>query len=444
MINNNSQIKTFWSVFFAVVALLAIGACVVTTISYGNKLDRINMSVVSDENVYKISRENTLRQSLYLVCDGVKNLEVNLGKTVVSNNGTNQAKMLTNVVVCANAVNQSFVNLPLEQSDKLIACGKFVNQTQDYAKYLVGKLASGQKLSLSEKHSLHSLQNVAGNLYEVLQGYAESDSGLFMTNGNGNFGVGALSQAFDDVDDDAFNYETLVYDGPFSDTVAKRAIPVSTKITVQQGKEKVSQMFGEADYLYTSNGESVLYVYQTSNGQVSLSLNGDVVEYDGYEQNSGNVCCKEKCVAVAEEFCQKLGYDVKGVWVSRTADFVTYVNCAPIVDGVVRYPQLVKVAVDGSGNVVALQANLYLCNKDMPSPQFGNIEQKDVNSLFDRSVTITDTIACVVNKDGTDYACWQVECLSGGKKYYVCVDSTNGNEIDIVRLVDTDEGFTLL
>ena len=39
-----------------------------------------------------------------------------------------------------------------------------------------------------------------------------------------------------------------------------------------------------------------------------------------------NTKSKEECIEKAEEFCKKLGYDVKGVWVSKVQDKTIYVN----------------------------------------------------------------------------------------------------------------------
>ena len=54
----NKSIKTFWAVFFALVAVVAVASSVAMYFAAESRVARINMSTVSDENVYKINREN--------------------------------------------------------------------------------------------------------------------------------------------------------------------------------------------------------------------------------------------------------------------------------------------------------------------------------------------------------------------------------------------------
>lgn len=230
----NKSIKTFWAVFFALVAVVAVASSVAMYFAAESRVARINMSTVSDENVYKINRENEYRHALYAACDGMKNLDANLGKTVVSNNAVTQARALTNVVVCANEVNDRFADLPIEASEKLMTCQKFVNQAQDFARTLLAKLAAGKQLTDGERASLDGLNTVATNMYDFLQAYAESDSGMFMTNGTGLGGAGALSDSLENVDDKAFAYEKLIYDGPFSDGVQNKQIVVRRRLSLSE------------------------------------------------------------------------------------------------------------------------------------------------------------------------------------------------------------------
>ena len=327
MIRKNNSIKSFWTIFFGVIALLAIASAITIGLIASNKVAMMRMSVIDDDNAYKLSQENGYKRSLYLACDSMKNLDANLGKIAVSNDVAHQTQMLANVVIHANQVNQSLSNLPIAESDKLASCNKFVNQTQDYATYLLGKLSKGEALTACERTALRKLDNVATNMYEFLQDYAESDSGMFLTNGNGANNVGSLTDSLDSVDNNAFAYEKLIYDGPFSDSVEEKTLKVDNKISHEDGRKIVADLFGENTFVSEINNKGTFYLYDTEVGRVYLAQNGKVAQYEAYNDNQGesSVDC-DKCIAVAEEFCQKLGYDVKGVWVSKTQDYVPSVT----------------------------------------------------------------------------------------------------------------------
>ena len=65
MIRQNKTIKNFWMIFFGVLAMLAIATATTLGIVMSDKIARMRMSQVTDENTYKISQENGYKRSLY-------------------------------------------------------------------------------------------------------------------------------------------------------------------------------------------------------------------------------------------------------------------------------------------------------------------------------------------------------------------------------------------
>lgn len=446
MVRQNNTIKNFWMIFFGVLAALAIATSVIIGVVATQKIDTMRMSQVTDENYYKVSQENNYKRALYLASDSMKNLDANLGKIAVSNDVAHQTQMLTSVIIHANAVNQSLSNLPIEDSDNLMACQTFVNQTQDYATYLLGKLSDGNKLTADERVALCNLDNVATRLYQFLQDYAESDSGMFITNGNGMNNVGALSDSLSEVEENAFTYEKLIYDGPFSESVEEKTLKVDHKISHETGAKIVSELFGEANFVDEINNKGILYVYEMDNGRVMLTASGKVAQYETYNesQSESKVDC-DKCIEIAEEFCRKLGYDVKGVWVSKTQDFVTYVNCATVIDDVIVYPDLIKVAVDStSGEVVGMEAKAYLINHQDWNVNFGEVSQDDAKNAISDGLKVTNVAKALIEKKGEYYTCYEFQCKMGDRQYYVYVDSNTGNEIELFKVIENTEGYTVM
>ena len=446
MVKQNKTIKNFWMIFFGVLAALAIATAVVIGVTLSSRLSNMRMSQVTDENYYKLSQENNYKRSLYLACDSMKNLDANLGKIAVSNDVAHQTQMLTYAIIHANAVNQNLSNLPIEDSDNLVAVQTFVNQTQDYATYLLGKLSSGEKLTADQRVALDNLDNVATRLYNFLQDYAESDSGMFITNGNGMNNVGALTDSLNNVEQNAFSYEKLIYDGPFSESVQEKVLKCDHKISHNTGAKIVSELFGKAKFVDEINNKGVMYVYELENGRVLLSATGKVVQYETYSQAQGDSKLKaDDCIETAEDFCRKLGYDVKGVWVSKTQDFVTYVNCATVVDGVIVYPDLIKVAVDNTtGEVVGMEAKAYLLNHRDWDVSFGSLSEDDAKQTISDSLKVTNVAKALIEKNDKHYVCYEFQCQMGDRQYYVYVDSKTGNEVELFKVIENTEGYTVM
>lgn len=439
-----SSIKNFWMIFFGVVALLAIATSVLVGVYFSTENARIRMSVVDDENYYKVAQENNYRRSLYAACDHLKNLDASLGKASVSSDAENRTQMLTNAVVHANLINRYLANLPVADSDNLVACQKFVNQSQDYASFLLKHVASGNELTAEHKTALKNLNRVATNLYNLLQDYAESDVGMFVTNGNGANGVGALSNAFEDADNSLFSYEKLIYDGPFSDSVVQKTLNCK-KISHEKARLAVEELFGTAVWAGELKNNGTWYCFETEKGRVVTASDGRIAQYDTYrEPTGGEALSAEECKQRAQEFCRKLGYDVQAVWVS-TVQNTTYVNCATVADGVVVYPDLVKVAVDASsGTVLGCEAKAYLLNHCDWQLNFGSVSQQEAQSGLDSTLKVQKTGKCVVEKNGKTHFCHEFQCESDGHRYFIYVDSQTGKEVEIFKVIQNTEGYTVM
>ena len=442
----SSKVKSFWIAFFAILFVLSTVFAIWQAVTTTQKLKNIKMSVIDDENVYKIGMENAQKQSLYLVCDSLKNIDANLGKVSVSHNPQHQAELLTDVAICASEVSCQLANLPIQTGDTLAKCEKFANQTQDYATYLVGRLASGNQLETTERTALKNLERVAKNMYDVFQDYAESDSAMFITNGTGADGVGDLTNALKGAQDDAFTYEKLIYDGPFSDSVEQKQLTCGKKITHQQGSEIVAKHFGQNKFSREIKQKCPLYVYKTQKGEVTLSSDGRVVEYEATQVFAGKKALDGKqCIQKAQEFCQALGYNVKGIWVSNVQDYVTYVNCATVVDDVIIYPELVKVAVDTSnGDIVGIEAKSYLINHQERKVDFGTKSQNDCQKQLDKGLRVTNVAKSLIELKGKEYTAYEFECTDGQNQYYVYVDSHTGQELQIFKVIANTEGHTVM
>lgn len=442
----SSKIQFFWIAFFIVMFAISAFCGIFGYVTMQNRIKMIKMSTVSDENVYKIAVENSQKQSLYLICDSLKNIDANLGKVAVSHNAKHQAELLSDVAICASEVSCQLANLPIERGDAFAKCEKFANQTQDYATYLVGILANGTSLEKTERNALKNLQRVSKNAYKVFQEYAESDSAMFLTNGNGVFGIGDLSNALNSAQDDAFSYEKLIYDGPFSDSVIKKEIVCNKKITHKQGSEIVKQHFGENQFLHEIHQKCPLYVYKTHKGEVTITCDGRVVEYDCTQAFDGaKTYDANACIQKAQDFCKSLGYNVTGIWVSNVQNYVTYVNCATVVDGVIVYPELVKVAVDTSnGEIVGLEAKSYLTNHQQRTINFGNLTAEQCQTKLDDTLKVTNVAKSLIEVKNAEHFAYEYECTDGQNQYYVYIDSHTGEELAIFKVISNTEGHTVM
>lgn len=440
-----SNVRRFWTIFFAVVAVVAIACGVVLVTQANRRLAITKMSVVEDENAYKVGQENEYKRALYFCCDSMRNLNANLGKVAVSHSPAIQAQNLTKAVVNANAVNQYLANLPIAFSNNLALCQSYVNQTQDYATYLLQRVAEGETLNGAQRSALVNLQVVADNMYNFLHDFANGDSGMFLTNGNGANNVGALSTALEKQDEKLFTYDALDYNGDFS-TKQSPQIAMGKLLTRKQASQIVSQHFG-ANVFAGEMAKGKLYAFNTVNGRVTLTADGRVALYQAYDLTAqANANPTRDYMQVASNFCNGLGYDVQSVSLVQEQDGVCYVLCARVADGVIVYPQQIKVAVDcNSGKVMGLNAQAYLVNANQRfDTQGGKITQSQAQDSLDDSLKVNNACRALVQKDGKNVLCYQFDCIGVAGQYQVLVDCNTGKEVQIVKLVKQKEGFSTL
>lgn len=447
---SNFKVKNFWLAFFITIAVLAIALSVFFAVSHQIELAKIKSNVITNENVYKRKVENNYRQALYTVEDSLKNLDASLGKASLSNDVTMQTEMLLNVVSQANNLSSSIAHLPVAASENLDKMETFANQAGDFAISVIKRLQQGEKLTAKDKAALIGLDVTCSSLYYSIKEFVDKEQGQMLVDRLFADGSGAVDSLVGSIDSQVFEYEKLIYDGPYSDSINQETLKCDKTIDVAEGNDIVKRLFEATNVNFVGkvNDNGLTYVYDIESkhgkGRVVIACDGRLVEYELSPSKS----CKcnissQQAIAVAEAFCKKHGFDVEAIWVSALSDDVIYVNLAPMLDGAIVYCDLVKVAVGGDGLVVGAETRAYLTNHHAHNVTFGAIEKQEAVKAVD-GVKVANVRKAVINKRGKEYACWEIEGSFEGNQYYVYVDSNSGKEIEIFKVIEGTEGHTVM
>ena len=420
------EIKRFYALFLALITLLAVVSAVFFAVDGQRQREKLLQDFDESRTRAQTAVHNDKMHWLYSACDSLKNLDAALGKASVSESKTNMASLLSQVIVHANNVSQSLSGVGFAQCDNLYDCEKFANQTQDYAQYLLKNLCAGQLPDYGQRQGLCNLEEVAEKLRQSMLQCADGCSH------NAQNPLAGLEE----VQDNAFKYEKLIYDGPYSESVEQKNYAPQKVLSHEQAEREVSKLFGNARFSGEIK-EGGWYCFDVDGGRVVTARDGKVAEYERYSE--GHAPSAEKCVRLAEEFCRKLGYDVKAVWVSEEGQTV-YVNCVTVNDGIKIYPAMVKVAVcDG---VVGCEARAYLYNCGAAA-EFGNVSRRQAQQTLDKSLVVTKVGKAVVEKDNALHPCYEFTCRKGSRTYFVYVSSVSGEEVDILQVAQGTEGTVL-
>ncbi len=411
-----------------------------------------------DEYLAVSTRE---QQSFYELVGYVDAMDVNLSKLVVSNDDENRQKLLGEVRVQSSLATESISSMSLKEEDKYYTT-KFINQIGDFSKYLSEKLIDGEKLSsddISTLKDMHEVNSALRNSLSELSSQIDENYD-FQSLFEGKESDIIISK-FKELESNAVDYPHMIYDGAFSDgTEAKVAKYID-------GLEEVSKMDAEeafkkyfADYGVKNIelvGETAGEVIETYNFEAEdengvmitaqiTKKGAKLAEFNYFKDCQEDKISLEKCREIADEFVEKVGYkSLKAVWTADSGNVIT-INYASVYNGVICYPDLVKVNVCRErGTVSGLEASSYIYNHAEREVKKATVSLGEVKRKVSGEIEIeTSRLAIIPKGEGKEILAYEFTGKSEGSTYYVYIDATTGKEVDIFKVIDTTEGLLLM
>lgn len=454
MVKGNSSVKSFWALFFALLATVAIATAVWSMITYNNDIAHRKATTITDENYYKRQLENDFQQSLYSMSESLKTIDSDIDKILICNDAAMQQELLVKVALNANNVGVCTSALPIQASDNASAIETYSNQLTQYGIALARHLSDGKALSDKDRTSLQKLGNTANVLYEAVHTVMTSDSGMYVTNSLFADGANAVNDAVLSIDCKTFDYGKLIYDGPYSDSVEdKPTVKAPLTVSAEQGVDTVKEFFSytedvkKVEHVNTINNHGTLYCYKvtTTDGaiEVMLTTDGYVAEFD-YEVKGNNgedmpkaTLTLKDCYDIAQKFAQSMDSRLTAVWAKEGNGNVAYVNVVPQHNGVLIYPEMIKLSVDmTNGKIVGMEAHAYSAHAiDYKTVKTGSYDYKTAVDKLAEGVDVRDVKYALVEKCCKLYTCYQLECHHGEDTYYAYIDSNSGKMIDLFKVV---------
>lgn len=408
---------------------------------------------------YHNKLENVYQSNFYSLIDSVNNLENKLSKTISANGSTYQRKTLLEASQNASEAEIAIASLPLSQND-IQDTVKMVNQISGYTSTLADSLANGKALSekdisaLSNVHkSVQDLQNQLnefarkmGKDYSILDASLELD-----TESN------AFSRAISSLKNNDIEYPTMIYDGPFSDSVVNSKIKglQGNKISKEEGASKLEQLYKNAvkiDYQGETNGKFNTYNYRVKNSNEEelyiqmTQIEGHILTISGAGAMGAQIIDYEGAKNIALEFAKKNGIkDGEVVWNDTIKEDV-YLNITPKENGIILYPDLVKVKVNlVSGEVVGYDATSYFTNHTKRTLDKGSLSLNEAKAKVPSKFVIENARYVLSPLDyNREVVCVEVEATGEGSTYYFYYNAIDGNLENVLKVIQTDDGNLLM
>ena len=410
------------------------------------------LSFQNTSKSYKQTLENNYKKNFYEVASNINDLEVDISKVIATKDvgtlNTLLSGLHSNVILTLSNVNQ----LPITY-DKLTNINMLLNKTGGFVQSLLDRIFDGQTLNNDDYLSLSSIHSSLISLKYDLNNYYKNIKTDFeiLSNADGK-GVSDFSSSLMSTESANSKVPSLIYDGPFSESVLSREIVglADFEISNAEAMEIVKKIFDvqSTKFLGLIKGKFETYNFHLDiqNGlDVMITKKGGLLlTITSYGSNGENTISSTEGIAIAENFARRVGINnMYSVW-NQVCGNVEYVNLAPIVNSCIYYSDLIKVKVDlVSGTVIGWEATNYATNNKTRSfsnsISFAEASQKisSVLKIQERNYTI------IPDKYVGELSAYEFICTWKNYTYYIYIDSNTGAEVNILRIIDTNNGELL-
>lgn len=413
------------------------------------------LSFFASSRTYKQQLENSYMKSFYEMVDSINTLEVDFSKIIATSSLSSQRELLSDIyntsLVGVNNVNI----LPINNS-KLTEINTLLNTTSGFVYSLLLDNYKGNKINSADYDQIINLYNkiremqydINNYIKELQYDYSIIDEINFDNVEESNFSAGVV-----DVESSSSKVPTLIYDGPFSDSVLNKEVKGLGEVEYSQDEIK-NMLHGvyansQINYLGESVGKFETYNFEIID-KVSLFVSvtkkgGLILTITAFGSGEEKKIEVEEGISIAEQFASDLNINnMYSVW-HQHAGNILYVNLAPIKDHIIYYSDLIKVKVDLSlGHVVGWEATAYATNhiERSFSSTMGILDaQSNVSDVLE----IKERNLCIIpDKFVGELSAYEFICTWENYTYYVYIDSHTGEEVNIQRVINTSNGQLLM
>ncbi len=389
------------------------------------------------------------------VVSAMADIEVNLQKLLIASGASQSVNLLNETALLAQHVESGLSRLPLSH-EAASGAMKFAGQMGDYAMTLAGQVSGGGMLTTGDEAQIEQLlsacQGLNAHLSSVSQQlYTEpmAEADLYADASDG-WPEAAIAG------DSGIAYPSLIYDGPFSDgrTAGTPKGLTGVRVTREQAREAAARYAGttpdQVKDAADSGGqfEAFGFTAQTERGAVSVQVTGqgghllwmmpEAAEFESRVE-------REDCLRAAKAYLSEVGFGEMEQCFVQEYDGMIVANFASVQDGVLLYPDQVKVQVSReTGTVVGAECSQFLMNHEARTELSPGLTKEQAQQTLSSRLSVREARLCVIPTDGGEKLCWEFRGDFAGAAYYAYVDAQTGEAESILRVAQTEDGETAI
>lgn len=416
--------------------------------------------VINAQKASELSRQLNAdaERSLSTLEACMSSINTNLTKGLYANTTPMLSSMAISLTRDAASAKNSLSALPLSdtQLDNML---KFLSQVGAFVSTLDRKLSLGESITSEERNQLKQLidvsQKLLSELDTITQG-VEDGSVSFKQAGStlqkSTDQSMQIDSAFGDAEQTLTDYPTLIYDGPFSDHIlnqSPKTLEGKSDISKEKALEIASDFIGidKSTLRFDSETNGVIETYNFFVDSINISVckKGGAVLYLLGSSNAGeSVITPEQAVENAKNFLSAKGYENMKESYYSTQDGICTVNFAYENEGVICYPDLIKLSVSlETGNIISFDARGYIMNHTDRPPVQSKISADEAKmSVSDYLTVMSSRLAVIPTDYKTEKTAYEFHCKTPDEQeVLVYIDVLTAKEDDILLLLYSDGGI---
>ena len=436
----NGEKKGYGGWLAAVISLGAVTLGLTTAVTVG----AIEMS-----DMQKGATAN-MQSTTYELIGIMEHVDDDLDRARIATSSSQQQRILTDLLVQARLAELDLEKLPIDgQADRNVTI--FINRVGGACEMMLAKLRKGEPLSKADEQLLQRLYETNHAIRMQLDEYAskmtDKDVSNFMKKGTGGYmdmlnGLENLTLEENRRGMYEMNGGDKLPTSPLKDKKDE-----GKKIDTAGAEELCKRYFSDysiADFQCV--GETVGQGYCAYNVQgydqqgtmlfAEIDCNGgELIRFDYFEPCEGEKFDMANAQTIAQNFLDKLGYaDMTAV---RTRENGTDMDFSFVyeMDGVVYYPDTVRVKVCRSrGVVTGFDASKYLQNHTQREEVQTGVTMEEAQSKLHTGLNVEHARLVVVKTMRGERSAYEFLCSYGDEKYLIYTDAVNGDEISILNI----------
>lgn len=398
--------------------------------------------------------------------DSTQNMSDSLKKVCVASSPSLISSTCAEVYAEAKSAEAALSVLPYA-NEELEHTAAFISKTGDYVFYISRSCASGNSLSDEERQNLEALCQSAESVADTLSSLSaqllsgsisisELEKKQDVLSGTEDSMVSSgFADSFKAMETEFPELPSLIYDGPFSSHIS------SMEPKLLEGRKEISEediLFIAEDFSgidrnrlsieYARESDVPVYVVTAKTGSITqtfeITKTGGFIMYYGTNRSvSRTSLSQDEAISRAQSFLKSRGLSNMQMTYYEVQNNILIANFAYSKNGVIYYPDLVKVGIAmDNGEVMSFESEGYIMNHTERSPGTISVSRETAEAALSNTLAVIGYNTCVIPTSGkNELLCHEFKCeYSDGSHCLVYVNAETGAEEKILILLENENG----